>query len=181
VGRAVSGTNALKTLLFWFTVLFGTALLAPCLVLPAWLERQAQAEYFKAEQQRVAALQQRLQMVRMQIDHLNNDPAYVLRLARQEFGKVFLIPNVETIFVEPGEAESSGLADAAVPAGEDTPPLADELLPELNVFINEAVQRYPHARLFLDDQSRPILMGVGGALLLTGVVLLGLVEDRPQE
>jgi hypothetical protein len=91
-----------------------------------------------------------------------------------------LIPNVETIFVEPGEAEASGLADAAAPTGADTPPLADELLPELSTFINEAMQRYPHAQLFLDEQSRPILMGVGGALLLTGVVLLGLVEDRPR-
>jgi hypothetical protein len=169
--------KALQTFLFWFTMLGGTAVLAPCLILPAWLDRQAQAAYLQAQQEYVAALRGRLEAVQRQVEHLNNDPAYVLRLAQQEFGPIFAVPNVETILVAPPETESAALADLS-----HEPPAPPELsldpLPNLDQFVDEALRRYPHTQVFVDEHTRPTLLVVGGGLLLAGVVLFGLVGER---
>lgn len=173
----MSGANGFKTLLFWLTILLGTAALAPCLILPAWLERQAQLEYLRAHEEYVAALRYRLQTTQKQIEHLNSDPAYILRLAEQEFGGSIAVPNVETILIDPGPASAAG--QPPLPAGTDpNAPRDEKLLPELAAFLDQAMQRYPYAQVFVDSRTRPLLMGIGGVLLLTGIVLLGLANDR---
>ncbi len=166
--------KAFQIFLFWLTILAGTALLAPCLILPAWLDRQAQAAYLQAQQEYVAALRDRLETVRRQVEHLNNDPAYVLRLAQQEFGPVFTVPNVETILVAPPEAERGPLDDLP----RDVAAPSTDPLPNLDQFVDQALRRYPHTQLFVDEHTRPILLGVGGTLLCAGIVLFGLVGDR---
>ena len=178
-------SSPLATVLFWLMMLLGTAALAPCLLLPAWLERQAQLEYLKSHEAYLAALKLRLQTAQKQIEHLNNDPAYILRLAEQDFGGAFKLPNVETIRIEPGS-----VGDAATPPLNPPPPDADTpqedpLLPELSVFIEEAMRRYPHAQVFLDEKTRPMILGMGATLLVAGIVLLGLLDGgrrggRPQ-
>ena len=55
-----------------------------------------------------------------------------------------------------------------------------ELLPELDVFIDNAMHRYPEAALFLDERTRPWIMGTGGALLLLALGLLGISSGRPR-
>jgi hypothetical protein len=169
--------TAANTFLFWLMLLLGTAALAPCLVLPAWFERQAQMECLRARETYLAALQQRLETARRQIEHLNDDPAYILRLAEQDFGGAFKLPDVETVWIDSGPPAS----DTSVPpmiASDTAAPGGDDLLPELDVFIDNAVRRYPEAALFLDDHTRPWIMGVGGGLLLTALGLLGFAGSR---
>jgi hypothetical protein len=173
----MSGTNGFKTLLFWLVILLGTAALAPCLILPAWLERQAQLEYLHAHEEYLAALRYRLQATQKQIEHLNNDPAYLLRLAEQEFGGGIAVPNVETILIDPGPA-ASGTTPPSAASADPNAPRDEKLLPELTAFLDQAVQRHPYAQIFVDSRTRPLLMGIGGVLLLTGIVLLGLVGGR---
>ena len=149
--------------------------------MPAWLERQAQIEYLRAHEEYLAALRYRLQTTQKQIEHLNNDPAYLLRLAEQEFGGGIAVPNVETILIDPGPAASS---TPPMPTSADpNAPRDEKLLPELAAFLDQAMQRHPYAQVFVDSRTRPLLMGIGGILLLTGIVLLGLASSwriRPQ-
>lgn len=168
--------SVLNTVLFWLMVLLGAAALAPCLLLPAWLERQAQIECLHAREAYVETLRQRLQTAHKQIEHLNDDPAYILRLAQQDFGGALKVPDVETIPIEPGTAPD---ATAPQPPMPDKPPAdEDQVLPDLTVFVEQTMYRYPYAWMFLDDQTRPVLMILGGVLLLNGVILLGLANGR---
>jgi cell division protein FtsB len=168
--------SVLNTVLFWLMVLLGTAALAPCLVLPAWLERQAQIECLHAREAYLATLQRRLQMLHKQIEHLNDDPAYILRLAQQDFGSALKVPDVETIPIEPGVAPDDATLQPPMPAR--SPEDEDQLLPDLTVFVEEAMHRYPYAWMYLDEKTRPVLMGLGGILLLNGIILLGLANSR---
>lgn len=174
----MSGANGFKTLLFWLTILLGTAALAPCLIMPAWLERQAQLEYLKAHEEYLAGLRYRLRTTQKQIEHLNNDPAYLLRLAEQEFGGGIAVPNVETILIDPGPAVTS-TPPPTITGADPNAPREEKLLPELAAILDQAMQRHPVAQIFVDARTRPLLMGIGGVLLLTGIVLLGLVGNRP--
>ncbi|MCK4342474.1 MAG: hypothetical protein KAY37_12210 [Phycisphaerae bacterium] len=164
-------TRGLETVLFWAMLLLGTAVLAPCLILPPWIEYQAQLERRKAAEAYVAALEQRLRAAEKQIDHLQNDPAYLLRLAQREFGDDIPTPGAETILIDPSPNEPAALSDDET--GIATDAAGEEFLPELSTFLERVIRRYPRARLFVDSRSRPVLMGLGGALLLTAMVLLG--------
>ena len=163
--------RGLETLLFWLTLVASAALLAPCLVLPPWLEYQAQRDRLQAAQRQAEILASRVQAVEKQIDHLQNDPAYVLRLAQQEFGEAILPPGAETVRIEmgPDTFESNGPTAASV----EPLPAAEDVLPELSAFLQQVLQRYPHAQVFVNPRSRPVLLGFGGVLLLTAIVLLG--------
>jgi hypothetical protein len=172
----MSRPSLANTLLFWLMLILGTAGLAPCLVLPAWLERQAQLECLRAREVYLAGLQQRLEVVRKQIEHLNDDPAYIIRLAEEEFGRAIKVPDVETIWIDAGSAEAP--SPPPVPVA-PLPDEADQLWPELDTFIDAAMCRYPEAQLFLDPRTRPWIMGTGGGLIVLAIVLLGLSGHRP--
>ncbi len=171
----MSQSRHLETLLFWLMILIGGAALAPGLILPPWMERQAMIERHRVAQERVAALEKRVQTVEKQVDHLRNDPAYVLRLAEQEFGETIAVPDIETVIVAPS------------PDFEPTPPVSaagadsakQDILPELSALLDEVTQRYPRARVFVDNPSRQILMAMGAGLILTAIVLLGRGSPRP--
>jgi hypothetical protein len=171
----MSRPSLANTLLFWFMLILGTAGLAPCLALPAWLERQAQIECLRAREIYLAGLQQRLVTVRKQIEHLNDDPAYIIRLAEEDFGRAIKVPDVETIWIDTGSAGAP--TPPAAPA-ETASAEADQLWPELDTFVDAAMHRYPEAQLFLDRRSRPWIMGTGGGLILLAIVLLGLSGQR---
>jgi hypothetical protein len=164
--------RSLETLLFWFMTLAGVAALAPSLILPAWLEYEAQLERRQVAEAQVAAQQFRLQAVQKQIEHLRNDPAYVMRVAQQEFGRSIDGAKSETIYVDPSPDESDPQPPALAPAGLD-PNDPDQIIPELSAFLEQMVQRYPHTYLFVHSRTRPVLMAAGGLLILTAVVLLG--------
>ncbi len=163
-------SSPIETLLFWLMALIGGAALAPCLILPPWLEYQAQLERRKAADAYVQALEQNLRASEKQIEHLHNDPAYILRLGEQEFGNSVHLPKAETALIAPSPAGSDEDESSAA-----TQPSrrSDELVPELSAFFEQMLQRYPHAWLFVNDSTRPVLMSLGAALLLTAVVLLG--------
>lgn len=165
-------TTVAGSVLFWLLLLAGTALLAPCLLLPAWLEQQAEREWLVAYQAHVAALQYRLRSVQKQIQHLQHDPAYVLRLAEQDFGEL-KVPHIETVRIEPSPPETD--AEPPAPAVAES---ASERLPELASFIEALLQRHPRTAAFLDQRVRPWLLGLGGGLIVAAIGLAWL-DGRP--
>jgi hypothetical protein len=168
----MSRPGLLNTLVFWLMLLAGTAVLAPSLVLPPWIERQAQLDLLAAHARHVKALQDDLAAARKQIEHLNSDPAYLLRLAAQDFGRSLHLPNVELIRIAPGVVHDASTESA----GLEPEPAANEALPELGLFVQDALERYPQAQLFLSPTARPVIIGLGAALIVAAIVLLCLLE-----
>ncbi len=171
----MSAWKGLREILFWAAALLGAGLLAPSLILPAWLERQGQLEYLQKQQQLIAALQYRLQATRTQIDHVEKDPAYVLRLAQQEFGSSVPGSQGETVVVGP----DTNTVDDVLPPELANAVTTTDVLPELSAVIAGVMQRYPHAQMFVDYRRAP-LMATGGVLVLTAVLVRGLTDGDPR-
>lgn len=169
----MSRPGPVNTFFFWLMTLLGVAVLAPCLVLPPWLEYQAQLECLKAHRQYLAALETQLRGIQKQIEHLNTDPAYVLRLAQQDFGGSFKVPDIETIPVDAGPDSEPDVPTVSIV--EDAPQ-PEPILPELTMFLEDALRRYPYAQAFVDERTRPLLMTAGGVLLVGAIVFLGLLD-----
>ena len=161
----MNGSNRLAGLVFWFMVLAGAAIVAPCVILPAWLEYQASLELRALWEQQVADRQAAVVKLRKQRQHLETDEAYVLRLAQEQFN--IEIPGVERVPVEPGTLPASDTPPAA-PAG-----ASDELVPELSAKVDEILRRHPLAGMFVWPQTRPSLLLIGGGLVLMAIFLLG--------
>lgn len=161
----MSPVGRLADLLFWLMVLSGAALLAPCLVLPAWLEYQASLDLKALRKQQVERREAEVVKLRKQREHLETDDAYVLRLAH-EFLNIE-IPGVVRVPVEPSPQAEQPPA-ATEPATRD-----EDLVPELSALVEQAMQHYPIAQLFVRDETRPPIMLAGAGLLVAAIVLLG--------
>ncbi|MBK9118216.1 MAG: septum formation initiator family protein [Phycisphaerales bacterium] len=176
----------LNTALFWCMFLAGGFVLAPCLLLPAWLERQAQIELLHARQAQLAQLRDRLVVAEKQIDFLQNDPAYILRIAQREFG--YSAGPLAREGLATGVPLADGqlvLPDPVAPPA--TPRLMPALLPpthlpgtqpDLATFVQLTLDRHPRIWFFVDPYTRPTLMALGGGLILCALVLLG--DTRPR-
>lgn len=156
-------SNRGTLLFFWLMLLIGGAALFACLFLPAWLEYQAARREHAAACQRIAALEDELTRVVRQIEHLQHDPAYLERLAREEFG--IDTPGVEVIPIETAAGATSQVssAPAAARAGQ-----ADEL----TTTVEQATRTNPLVSVFVLDETRPIVMAMSGGLILLALVLL---------
>lgn len=169
----MSRSGFFSGLLFWTMALAGGLTLAPCLILPAWIEYRATVAGFASAERRLASLERRLAANDRKIDHQQNDFAYIEREARRQFGIV--TPGVETTYLD---ATVRDAQDAAAREADET--LAAlraarqaELWPEASQFLEAALNEYPLARIFVAEQTRPVVMGMGTMLLLTAVVALG--------
>ena len=163
--------HRLEAMVFWVMTLVGAGFLIPALVLPPWLEYQAQLERRRAAEMQVQALEFRLRAVEKQIDHLQRDPSYVLRLAEQEFGQP-MGPATKTIPVDPSD-DQPATPYAAGPQQDPGKQVGEDVLPELSAVLEEGIRRYPKASLFVDPRTRPAVMVIGGGMLLAAIVLLG--------
>lgn len=163
----MSSSARLANYLYWFMVLLGGAILAPSLILPAWLEYRASLELKAYYQQQFTQRQEDLDRLRVQREHLATDDAYVLRLARKHLN--IETPGVEHIPVEPAAAALPTTA----PASPQSAVLEDELAPELSALVEQLLVRYPLTGMFVRPQTRPSLLVIGAGLILTAVILLG--------
>lgn len=151
-------------LLFWIMTLAGGVALVPCVLLPPWFEYVAQRERLAAMQSTLAHVEQRLVVVQKQIEHIQTDAAYVERLYRQEFGAAAPV------------VPQAMIASESEPAPATSPPSSmDAITPEVTRLVDHLLARYPAAQVFVQPQTRPIVMLVGGGLIVAAVVLLGRV------
>jgi len=151
-------SSASSTVLFWAMFIAAGSCLAACLTLPAWLELRALRIAYARAQADVEDLEHRLTRFEKQIEHLKNDPAYIERLARKEFG--LDKPGVETIPLAPPTNDT-------LAAG---PPTVEE--PPLETLIARAAERTPWMSVFVSPDTRRHVMLIAGVTLLLSIVLL---------
>ncbi len=145
-------------LLAWVLLVLGGVTLAAAVLLPPWLEvRELRRQRLLAEQ-RITRLEQRLEAVARQIDHIQNDPAYLERIGRREFGVV--PPGVEVIPVEPASPPG------ATPIEPPTlgPPWAERL--------ETAARNRPLVAVLLLPQTRPLVLALSAGAVVVALVLL---------
>ena len=154
--------------LFWFMVALGGALLAPSLILPAWLEYQASLDLQARWAEQIARHEADLTRLQKQREHLKIDDAYALRLAHEQLN--LETPGAERIPVEPGIDTPSEPA-----SGPESRPAAgnEELAPELSALVERLMQEHPVTTMFVRAETRPILLFLGGGLILSALLLLG--------
>ena len=171
-GAAVNGRMSTQrqagNLLFWFMLLTGGVILAPALILPAWLEYQASLDLRARRAEQVARWEAEITKLRKQREYLETDEAYVLRLAHEDLN--LNVPGVERIPVNPDEF--ADLPEINTPE-QDAPQPPEELAPELSALVEHVLERYPLAGMFLWPQTRPSLLFIGGGLVFTAVALIG--------
>jgi hypothetical protein len=171
----MSISRGVEFVLFWLMTLIGAATVVPCLVLPPWFEYKAAVEELESKQLLVTQLEAAMVKAQKQREHLENDPAYVLRLAQQEFGNIAL--GVETVMVGPGSREDPPVPWPAAPLSAAA--VEGHVAPELSAYLERVWQRYPQAVLFARKDTRPLLLGLGTTLILGALLLLG--RPRPMQ
>lgn len=174
----MSRTGFFSGLLFWTMAIAGGLTLAPCLILPAWIEHRAVVAGLAAAERRLAALEQRLAANDQKIEHQEHDLAYIEREARRQFG--LQTPGVETMFLDASarDAEAAAARETREALAALRAARQAELWPEASQFIEAALAEYPLARIFIADQTRPVVMGMGAMLLLTAIIALGPAARR---
>ncbi len=112
-------SKLLESSLFWIMITLAAAALAPALILPAWIEYRAQLARRDVARVQRDAVAERLHRAEKELDHLNHDPAYILRLAEDEFGDSIDLPEQEPVLVapspttQPARAGVGGIGTAA--------------------------------------------------------------------
>jgi hypothetical protein len=169
----MSESGRLAPVMFWLMVLLGGSVLAPCLILPAWLEYQASLDLRALRKEQVERRRAEVARLRKQREHLETDDAYLLRVARENLN--IEIPGVQQIHVEPSPLAEPATTEPAAAAAQ-----GDELVPELSAMIEQVMQRYPLTQVFVHPATRPPLMLIGGGLIVTALVLLSAPAPRPR-
>ena len=150
--------NRATILLAWLMFIMGGAALAVSLILPPWIEaRELRREQVEARR-RIGELEKQVKRVSRQIDHMQNDPAYLERIGREEFG--IETPGVEVVPV----------AVAAAP--EESPDATADPDGGFSASLERAAHENPLVSVFVLDQSRPVVLGMSGVLVAAAIVML---------
>lgn len=161
--------------LFWFMLLAGGVILAPALILPAWVEYQASLDLRARRAEQVARWEAEVTKLRKQREYLETDESYVLRLAYEDLN--VNVPGIERIPVAPDEYADLPEISSTEPTATQPP---DELVPELSALVERVLDGYPVAGMFLWPQTRPSLLFIGAGLVFTAVALVGEPVRRPE-
>ncbi len=157
--------RAITTLFFWMMVTLGAGMLTPCVLLPAWLDYRAASLLHQQRGHEVAALREHLEVLQKQNAH-RDDPAYLRRLERDEFGDRPDDPR-QTIVIDPDVLREAEATLARMDAPSD-PVEADGLHQQVELFVG----KYPILALCVRAETRPVLIGLGAGMIVTALVLL---------
>ncbi|MFQ5806878.1 MAG: septum formation initiator family protein [Phycisphaerae bacterium] len=159
MARSNNATRLLCGLMF----LGGGASLFACLFLPPWLEVRALRQAHIAARHRIAKLEERLTRVAKQIEHLQDDPAYLERLARKELGIETTGVEIIRIDTPDNPVNQPTAAPAPTTAGRDD---------ALATGVEQAARTSPFLSVFVLDETRPIVMAMSGVLMIVALALL---------
>lgn len=170
----MSLSHRLHVALFWTLTALALGGLAPCLILPAWTDYQQALRLQAVRRNSAERLAAEVAAQQKQIAHLQNDVAYRERVLYEEVG--IDPPGIETILVDrrtrPRENNNAA-------ARRRSAPIDDDIFPTLTTVAVSAMERYPNwTHVFILDQTRPLVMGMSGALLISTILLLG---GRPRK
>lgn len=165
--------------LFWVMLIAGFATLAPCLLLPAWIDYQQARAARDAKRREIDFWKARIAGQQREIEHLHSDPAYLERLARAELGME--TPGMTTLLID-----THSVSIASEP--EIEPPSSQDRFPRLTAWLTEGLDRFPRiARMLLSAPTRLMIGSLGAAVIVAAILLLGPIrtarapDERPPD
>lgn len=162
--------RVISFLLFWLLAPVGFFTLAPALLLPAWADYRQALDARLATEHQARTLERRIAIAQKQAEHLQHDPAYILRTAQHEFG--IRIPGVEFMPIPLPVEPPAELPPPELTAEEQAwVPAVDERIAWF--------RRLPIGPLYDDPRSRITLGLLGGGTLLAALLFLGPHRRRP--
>ena len=148
--------------LFWLLVLMGLATFAPCVILPQWRQYQALDMAAQVEQHRLDVLQAEVERERRLLQAIRSDPAVIARLAQRELKFQRVNSQAVLVAAPPTSPEPQ-------PPFEPTPPGPPAVVARAVSFLPD----YDYDRVFLDDETRPVIMAMSVALIGVAFWLFG--------
>ena len=174
------------TVVFWVLVLMGLSTFAPCVLVPQWRQYQALCLAEQTAEHRLDLLRSRVEKERRLLEALRSDPAVVARLAQRDLG--FRRPYEQVIRVavpaNPAEPPTMPVSPrcsatlggspgcSAASCGWHARPVQP---PPMIARALSYLPNYNYDRIFCEDDTRPILMGLSVALI---VAAFGLFNRR---
>lgn len=159
--------SLLEALLFWLMVALGTIVLLPAILLRPWVDYHEQLERRQAIEQTLAQVTAEHAEIDQEITHIQTDPAYVRRLAKQQLGEQVAVPDADVAIIP-------------TPSPDDPPPRPIERWRQTEVTTPPRVsfeERFQKdnslAVVFLEPRLRMTMLAMGGALVVAALVLLG--------
>lgn len=161
-------------LLFWFMLATGFAMLAPCLILPAWFDYR-DARYLLIDRAHaLAELRAERRTAGRQIEHLKHDHAYLERLAASELG--IETGDRRTILLDE-KLWAAGERESPTAAGRESitaaPPAVPDQFASLSAAADMGIQRAPSLiYTFVSPHTRPVVMIAACVMLFAAVFLV---------
>ncbi len=160
--------------LFWFMLATGFAMLAPCLVLPAWFDYRDARHIFIERTQSLAELRAQRRTAGRQIEHLKHDHAYLERLAARELG--IETGDRRTILLDE-KLWAAGDRETKTAAGRETkttaPPAVPDHFAALSAAVDVGIQRAPSLiYTFVSPHTRPVVMIAACVMIFAAVFLV---------
>ena len=159
-------------LVFWLLAFMGVGAFAPCVLLPEWRTYQALKVAEQAQQHRLEALQRVVDRENRLLEALRSDPAVINRFAQRDLS--FRRPGERAVRVSLPAADDDSVSRlVAGDVGEESF-IPEPVLPPR--FVARALAHLPdydYDRVFCDDETRPIIMGMSVALIGVAFGLFG--------
>lgn len=167
----MSLSHRLPAALFWALMIMALAGLAPCLILPAWMDYQSALRLRAVRLNNSERLAAEVASQQKQITHLHDDEAYRERILHEEVG--LDPPGIETLLVD-RQRRPDERAGSTPPPLRRFAPSDDDRFATLTTLATSALKHYPNwTHVFILDETRPLVMGMSGVLLVSSILLLG--------
>jgi len=174
---AEHSTERSSVLLPWILLIMALSTLAPSVILPEWRAYQAMHVARQAEQHRLVSMRRVVDRERRHLEALHRDPAVLSRLARRELR--FRAADEQVIPVS-----VAGPVDDSVDQAEDRFTPAPVVPPAAVARAASYLPDYPYDRVFCDDRTRVVLIGMSVALMLLALCIPSRAtprhDDRPR-
>ena len=147
---------------FWMLVFMGLATFAPCVILPEWRDYQALQAAEQVQQHRLDVLERAVDHKRRLLEAMRSDPAVIARLAQRDLH--FHRPDAQIVPVSV-PSRSPAPEEPFVPRPVEPPPLLRRAL--------SVLPEYDYDRVFCDEETRPVVLGMSLALIALAFGLFG--------
>ena len=159
-------------LVFWLLALMGVSTFAPCVLLPEWRTYQALRVAEQAQQHRLKALQHVVDRERRLLEALRSDPAVINRFAQRDLS--FRRPGERAVRVALPATDGNPVSRLVAGNVGDEPFIPQPVTPPRCLArVLAHLPDYDYDRIFCDDETRPIIMGMSVALIGLAFGLFG--------
>lgn len=155
--------------MFWVLTGIATAIFAPCVLMPVWIEAAEVHAYEQSLAEVIGGLEAQIAENDARMEALRTDPLVNDRISRRELNH--RREGEQITRFSPGESQSFGFRGAEMPGSETEQ--AGEPAPGWLLAIREWLPDWPWRELFAESPNRTIMLLMAAGLLFSAFFLYG--------